>query len=399
MFNIVLLFSDAIISDDSKDSFQLSKSSSKAQKRIYRKPQRTSTHVGGESVERRKRETSGNIRDRSNVVREEKKRRDEGDERYNRDERYRDGRERSRELYDRERYAFVPKRRDERSYDSGHRSRSPKHHQQKYDNYDRPSSYKSHDQSHDHSRGIDKSTRVERKRSKGYNEQNELRHKKGQDSKIQYSESDSEGEIKPPVKKRADDSKDPYINTLIEDLESHSSNASSDDSTRTPKQSSSSQSPEVSSGTNELGTSTSPVKQKTWRDIADESSESEAEQKVELEKENDDDDKKFSQLSETFVKYSEMQSVSSSENEEIQKENLQQSPTKPDTTEEPMEEELQDVAVGEEEEQEMADLPHYLPALMGCRSVESYEWLNRIEEGTYGVVFRGKDRRTGYYYY
>ena len=41
------------------------------------------------------------------------------------------------------------------------------------------------------------------------------------------------------------------------------------------------------------------------------------------------------------------------------------------------------------------DLPVYYPALMGCRSVESYEWLNRIEEGTYGVVHRGRDKRTG----
>ena len=41
------------------------------------------------------------------------------------------------------------------------------------------------------------------------------------------------------------------------------------------------------------------------------------------------------------------------------------------------------------------DLPLYFPALMGCRNVESYEWLNRIEEGTYGVVHRGKDKRTG----
>ena len=40
------------------------------------------------------------------------------------------------------------------------------------------------------------------------------------------------------------------------------------------------------------------------------------------------------------------------------------------------------------------DLPCYYPALMGCRSVENYEWLNRIEEGTYGVVYRAKDKRT-----
>ena len=40
-------------------------------------------------------------------------------------------------------------------------------------------------------------------------------------------------------------------------------------------------------------------------------------------------------------------------------------------------------------------LPDYFPGIHGCRSVESYEWLNRIEEGTYGVVFRGRDKRTG----
>ena len=49
----------------------------------------------------------------------------------------------------------------------------------------------------------------------------------------------------------------------------------------------------------------------------------------------------------------------------------------------------------EEEEDEMSKLPPYLPALMGCRNVEEYEWLNRIEEGTYGVVYRAKNKRTG----
>nr|CAG8627668.1 11675_t:CDS:2 [Entrophospora candida] len=35
------------------------------------------------------------------------------------------------------------------------------------------------------------------------------------------------------------------------------------------------------------------------------------------------------------------------------------------------------------------------PALAGCRSVDNYEKLNRIEEGAYGVVFRAKDKATG----
>lgn len=35
------------------------------------------------------------------------------------------------------------------------------------------------------------------------------------------------------------------------------------------------------------------------------------------------------------------------------------------------------------------------PVLTQCRSVENYEKLNRISEGTYGVVYRAKDRITG----
>ncbi|XP_037908458.1 serine/threonine-protein kinase PITSLRE isoform X2 [Hermetia illucens] len=39
-------------------------------------------------------------------------------------------------------------------------------------------------------------------------------------------------------------------------------------------------------------------------------------------------------------------------------------------------------------------LPNYFPGIQGCRSVEEFQCLNRIEEGTYGVVYRAKDRRT-----
>ncbi|CAG8570830.1 430_t:CDS:2 [Paraglomus brasilianum] len=35
------------------------------------------------------------------------------------------------------------------------------------------------------------------------------------------------------------------------------------------------------------------------------------------------------------------------------------------------------------------------PILAGCRSVDNYEKLNRIEEGAYGVVYRARDRATG----
>ncbi|CAK9296827.1 unnamed protein product [Gordionus sp. m RMFG-2023] len=37
---------------------------------------------------------------------------------------------------------------------------------------------------------------------------------------------------------------------------------------------------------------------------------------------------------------------------------------------------------------------YYYPAFQGCRSVEEYQCLNRIEEGTYGVVYRAKNKKT-----
>ncbi|CAG2163465.1 unnamed protein product [Oppiella nova] len=41
-----------------------------------------------------------------------------------------------------------------------------------------------------------------------------------------------------------------------------------------------------------------------------------------------------------------------------------------------------------------SDLPDYYPAIQGCRSVEEFQCINRIEEGTYGVVYRARDKRT-----
>lgn len=37
----------------------------------------------------------------------------------------------------------------------------------------------------------------------------------------------------------------------------------------------------------------------------------------------------------------------------------------------------------------------YYPSMQGCRSVDEFECLNRIEEGTYGVVYRAKCKETG----
>ncbi|XP_012269479.1 cyclin-dependent kinase 11B isoform X2 [Athalia rosae] len=46
------------------------------------------------------------------------------------------------------------------------------------------------------------------------------------------------------------------------------------------------------------------------------------------------------------------------------------------------------------EKEEEPTIPPYLPAIQGCRSVEEFQCLNRIEEGTYGVVYRARDKRT-----
>ena len=40
------------------------------------------------------------------------------------------------------------------------------------------------------------------------------------------------------------------------------------------------------------------------------------------------------------------------------------------------------------------ELPPYLPAIQGCRNVLEFDCLNRIEEGTYGVVYRARHKKT-----
>ncbi|KAJ3080264.1 hypothetical protein HK100_010193, partial [Physocladia obscura] len=35
------------------------------------------------------------------------------------------------------------------------------------------------------------------------------------------------------------------------------------------------------------------------------------------------------------------------------------------------------------------------PPIQSCRSVDCYEKLNRIEEGSYGIVYRARDKQTG----
>ncbi|KAK5981371.1 Protein kinase domain-containing protein [Trichostrongylus colubriformis] len=43
----------------------------------------------------------------------------------------------------------------------------------------------------------------------------------------------------------------------------------------------------------------------------------------------------------------------------------------------------------------IAQLPIYYASFMGCRNVIEFDCVNRVEEGTFGVVYRAKNKRTG----
>lgn len=67
--------------------------------------------------------------------------------------------------------------------------------------------------------------------------------------------------------------------------------------------------------------------------------------------------------------------------------------TEPQKPSEPTAEELAAKEAAIEAAKE-ALLPSYYPGVQGCRSVEEFQCLNRIEEGTYGVVYRARDKKT-----
>lgn len=81
-------------------------------------------------------------------------------------------------------------------------------------------------------------------------------------------------------------------------------------------------------------------------------------------------------------------SDSVSEHSDDEKKSPKQEEDKKNEPEKPAE------AVVETVENKEEELPSYFPALQGCRSVEEFQCLNRIEEGTYGVVYRAKDKRS-----
>lgn len=389
---LLLLLLDLTVIED--DSFRLTKSVKKSHKR-YRKHQpsvgdevssstgNSRSRTSGESrEEKRERTTGGNRGAEDSRIREEKRRRQGGDERSSRDK----GRDiRTREKYDRERI----KKREERFYGEPRTSRSPIP-RPRYDyHYDRSSGYKSRE-----GRSPDRSNMDTRKRSKGKIEYH-------QDRKRDSSTSDSEEDSRRKKKKQDNNSESIYVRSLIQDLDSHSSSSITSDSEGTPLgdegPSRTPRSPDRPGDSDN-----SQPKIKSWKDIANESSESENDLVDSDNKKMSDSDTKFSQLSENFLKYSE--AVSSSEIDEPDTNKTQ--PTDSAPSEQPMQDESSDEVskdnkeekMEEEIEEEEVELPPYLPALMGCRSVECFEWLNKIEEGTYGVVFRAKEKKTGLKY-
>ena len=61
-------------------------------------------------------------------------------------------------------------------------------------------------------------------------------------------------------------------------------------------------------------------------------------------------------------------------------------------------EDSQDAADSDKnDEEDELQLVDYFPGAQGCRRVEEFHCLNRIEEGTYGVVYRAKDKLTSEY--
>ncbi|TYI18026.1 hypothetical protein ES332_A07G062300v1 [Gossypium tomentosum] len=52
-------------------------------------------------------------------------------------------------------------------------------------------------------------------------------------------------------------------------------------------------------------------------------------------------------------------------------------------------------ASGDQSDSDVEELAGGMNMLLGCRSVYEYERLNKISEGTYGVVFRARDKKTG----
>lgn len=51
--------------------------------------------------------------------------------------------------------------------------------------------------------------------------------------------------------------------------------------------------------------------------------------------------------------------------------------------------------IDEKERDELIQHKKRSPLIQGCNSIESYLYLNKIHEGSYGVVFRAMDKLTG----
>lgn len=179
------------------------------------------------------------------------------------------------------------------------------------------------------------------------------------------------------------------VNKLLKDLESSSSSGSEGEINETT--------PTASSKSENVQEEANKVIKKTWRDISDSEEEEEVEEKdiKEVEDVSNEQEEEEEEIGPEMVE----EVIADTEvNDEVEKSDTPVTEGVKDELETSLQPESMEI-VSPESDQSIELLPMYLPGLMGCRSVENYEWLNKIEEGTYGVVFRGKDKKTGFDYY
>lgn len=135
--------------------------------------------------------------------------------------------------------------------------------------------------------------------------------------------------------------------------------------------------------------------------VSDDNSESELEEEEYKEKQSEESDTSSQHTNsheedeeeENSDKESERSKSATPENQQ----SASNSPEKEEKIDEPIENKPESDKEMEDEHVENKldeNLPPYYPAIQGCRSVAEFQSLNRIEEGTYGVVYRARDKRT-----
>ncbi|CAG2198954.1 CDC2L [Mytilus edulis] len=158
----------------------------------------------------------------------------------------------------------------------------------------------------------------------------------------------------------------------------------------------------------ETDLSSKPEKKETTEEEVEEEEEAEGGSEEESEEETDSDSESDSESESDSDSESESEASKQSEKEEEEEvPHLEKVKSKFDDHSD-VESETHSVHMSDQEDDQyyleatppdspvelLPDLPPYFPAIQGCRNVEEFQCLNRIEEGAYGVVYRAKDKKT-----